>query len=572
MLSGLLVVPSASASGNAISLAVTPKVARVKQKITLTASVTAKTGMPATGGTVTFFDGKLALASAQVVGNKPAAGYTTGNAALTTILAPGAHLLTAVYAGTAQSAGKVTSSAVALEVTGEAGSVTALTAKPNAQNPANYDFTATVLGYGFSAPTGTADFVDSTAKLDFGTAPLAKRSTQAFGNPAVINAQGMPTQIVVADFNGDGYPDIATPDAVFGPSTLEVFLGKANGEFQPPVSYPAEQFASSLLAADFNNDGILDLAVMSQADENGNGVVALYLGNGDGTFQAPINDVIGGTPIEITLGDFNRDGILDFASADYFGNSASISLGNGDGTFQPPVAYKVGSGPYSISSGDFNNDGFEDLAIVNDNDDTVSVLLGKGNGKFQLQTVYNTGFQVEYVVAADLNGDGNQDLMVANFGEQTVGVLLGNGDGTFQDQVAYAVGGYDSGIAVGDLNGDGIPDLAVAYYQPASFGVLIGNGDGTFAPVKDYATGQTQGFEVTIADLNGDGTPDVIVSDIHSSISVLLNGTESRAKLTNVAVPGTAGDSEKITATYTGDSHYKTSKSAALKVKGSGTK
>jgi hypothetical protein len=177
---------------------------------------------------------------------------------------------------------------------------------------------------------------------------------------------------------------------------------------------------------------------------------------------------------------------------------------------------------------------------------------------------------VEYVAVADLNADGNQDLIVANFGASNVGVLLGNGDGTFKTQVTYPVGGNDSGIAVGDLNGDGIPDLAVAYYMPAKVGVLIGNGDGTFKKVQDYVTGQSQGYEVTIGDLNGDGTPDLIVSDINASLSVLLNGTEAKAKLMNVAVPGTSKDTEQIVADYDGDSHYKKSKSAVIKVKGSG--
>jgi len=569
LLAGLALVAgsqdaSAAASVNAITLAVSPNPAKVKQKITLTASVTTDK-KPATGGTVTFFDGKLPVARAQVVGTKPAKGYKTGNAILTTILGPGAHSLTAVYAGIAKSPKPVTSKLVNLKVTGNTASTTVLTAKHNQKNPKNYDFTATVHGFGFAAPTQMTDFSDITSNTDLGHATLGKTAIHSLGNGLMTNAQGKPTQTVVADFNGDGFPDVAAADAAFGPSTMVVFLGKANGEFKAPVSYPAGYFASSILAGDFNNDGILDLAVMSQ-----DGVVALFLGNGDGTFQTSLNDSIGGLPVAITLGDFNRDGILDFASTDYFANTASVSLGNGDGTFQAPVAYPVGSGPYFIASGDFNNDGFQDLTVVNDNVNTVSVLLGNGDGTFQKQKTFGTGNQVEYVAVADLNADGNQDLVVANYSDQNVGVLLGNGDGTFQNQVPYAVGGPDSAIAVGDLNGDGIPDLAVSYYVPAKIGVLIGKGDGTFQPVRDYDTGQSQGFEVTIVDLNGDGTPDLISSDINASLSILLNQTDAKAKLTNIVVPGTSKDNEKIVATYGGDSRYAKSKSKPITVKGSG--
>jgi hypothetical protein len=159
---------------------------------------------------------------------------------------------------------------------------------------------------------------------------------------------------------------------------------------------------------------------------------------------------------------------------------------------------------------------------------------------------------------------------VANYADQTVGVLLGKGDGTFQDQVTYPVGGADFGIAVGDLNGDGKPDLAVAYYMPPKVGVLLGNGDGTFKTVRDYDTGQSQSYAATIADLNGDGASDLINSDLHASISVLLNDTGAKAVLTDVTVPGTSQDVEEIVASYSGSARYKLSKSKPIKVKGSG--
>jgi FG-GAP-like repeat len=122
--------------------------------------------------------------------------------------------------------------------------------------------------------------------------------------------------------------------------------------------YPTGYLTSGIVTGDFNNDGILDLLAMSQ-----DGTIALFLGNGDGTFQTPKTDTIGGLPAAIVLGDFNRDGILDFATTDSFANTTSISLGTGDGTFQSPVAYAVGSGPYDMATADFNGDGNQDLAV-----------------------------------------------------------------------------------------------------------------------------------------------------------------------------------------------------------------
>lgn len=566
------VAESTPASVNAITITVSPNPAKVKQKVTLTAKVTTD-NKAATGGTVTFFDGKIQLANAQVVGKKPAKGYKTGTATLTTIVAPGSHSLTAVYGGTAKSAKIVRSKPVVLKITGKTGSTTKLAAKANAQHPKNYDFTASVHGLGLLAPQGTADITDITTNTDLGTAPLdAKTVSHSFAKARVTSAAGMPVQSVVADFNGDGFPDVATANASFNfGDKMAVFLGKADGSFQTPVLYPAGYFASGIVAGDFNNDGILDLAIMSQGGSTGNaGDVDLYLGNGDGTFKAALNYVIGGLPVAVAMGDYNRDGILDFATTDYFANTASVSLGKGDGTFKPPVSYPVGSGPYFIATADFNGDHRLDLAIVNENVSTVSVLLGKGDGTFQAQKTYQTGNQVEFVTTGDLNLDGKQDIVVANYADQTVGVLLGKGDGTFQDQVTYPVGGADFGIAVGDLNGDGKPDLAVAYYMPPKVGVLLGKGDGTFRTVRDYDTGQSQSYAATIADLNGDGASDLIISDLHASISVLLNDTGANAVLTDVTVPGTSQDVEEIVASYSGSARYKLSKSKPIKVKGSG--
>jgi hypothetical protein len=556
---------SAQTPSNAIILGVNPNPAQVKQKITLTANVT-NNGSAATGGTVTFLDGKRALGAAQVVGTKPAKGFVTGEAVLTTILAPGSHSLVASYGGTVSSPGVVRSSKVPLTVNGKTSTATVLTAKPNAQNPQNYDLTGNVTVLGFAAPTNTVGFTDITTGTNLGTAPFDSATiVHTYGNALVTQAMGMASQSVVSDFNGDGFPDVATANASFTVSNIAVFLGKANGQFQTPVTYVTGEFTSGIVTGDFNNDGILDIAAMNQSSD-----VELFLGNGDGTFQTPLDDVIGGTPIAIVMGDFNRDGILDFVTADYFANNASVSLGNGDGTFQPPVPYQAGSGPYSIATADFNGDGFLDLAVVNDNVDTVSVLLGRGDGTFRPQQFYSTGFQVEFVTTGDFNNDGNPDMVVANYGESTVGVLLGNGDGTFQTQVTYPVGSSDSGIAVADLDGDGNLDLAVSYFHPAQLGVLLGNGDGTFGTVTNYKTGQSQGYELSAADLNGDGTPDLISDDLNSSISVLLNETKASAGLTDVVVPGMITDSEQLVAKYAGNARYAASKSAPVTVMGSG--
>src|SRR5439155_1700338 len=151
----------------------------------------------------------------------------------------------------------------------------------------------------------------------------------------------------------------------------------------------------------------------------------------------------GSGPVAVAVGDFNRDGKLDLAVADYgsgchgylcntSSTTVSVLLGNGDGTFQAPRTFVAGIGPNSVAVGDFNGDGILDLAVANYISWTVSVLLGSGDGAFRaVLPALSPDRGPTSVVVGDFNGDGIQDLAVAHYRSTTVSVLLGHGDGTF---------------------------------------------------------------------------------------------------------------------------------------------
>jgi hypothetical protein len=324
--------------------------------------------------------------------------------------------------------------------------------------------------------------------------------------------------VAACDFNGDGKLDLVVANS--SSNSVAVFLGNGDGSFQPVVNYSAG-FAA---VGDFNGDGKLDLAVVN-LDAGGptNGSVSVLLGNGDGSFQPPANYAVGSSPRFIAVGDFNGDGKPDLAVAnggDYPSTNGKIAilLGNGDGAFQPAVNYPAGFFPRSLAVADLNKDGHLDLVVADSYSTNVLVLLGKGDGAFQPAVHQGAGmYYPQSVAVGDFNGDGNPDLAVSNLeiddwsASTSLTVLMGNGDGTFGvTNNYYGVGG--NSVAVADLNGDGRLDLAL----PGA--VLLGIGDGTFQSPVSIEGG---GYFVAVGDFNSDGKPDLAVAG--NVVSVLLN-------------------------------------------------
>jgi uncharacterized protein (TIGR03437 family) len=283
--------------------------------------------------------------------------------------------------------------------------------------------------------------------------------------------------LAIADFNHDGKPDFAvmtqnsTPAQ---PGMVEVFLNQGQGTFLAPKSFAVPAGAVALTAGDFNGDGKPDLAVVtSSAPEEGTqDSVLIFLGNGDGTFSPPVSYRAGPFANDVVAGDFNGDGKLDLAIVN-LGNSgnpptplgpASVSLllGKGDGTFSAGPSTPV-AGLLNIAVGDFNRDGILDLAA--ETEFGLAIVLGRGDGSFGPPTLYPAA--LGSIVVADLNADNIPDLIVSE--SYSASYLLGNGDGTFQPPVflfgsstsAYLEGvgpGVGSLIAV-DLNRDGKIDM-----------------------------------------------------------------------------------------------------------------
>jgi hypothetical protein len=338
----------------------------------------------------------------------------------------------------------------------------------------------------------------------------------SFAGAQVIPVGGGPCSVAVGDLNGDGLPDLAAANS--GSSNVSVMLGDGSGGFGGATNYDTHGSAKAVAIGDLNGDGKPDLVTANGGTYND---VSVLLGNGDGTF-APRFDFFLGTafaPLGIAVGDFNGDGKLDVvtANAGAGGNSVSVLLGDGNGGFSAQYDHAVGTGARSVAVGDFNGDGKLDVAAANYNAATVSVLLGNGSGGFSARFDHSVGFFPKSVAVGDFNGDNEGDLAVANSTSDSVSILRGDGSGGFAASVNYAVAGGPSSVAVGDFNGDGNTDLAVA---ASGVSILIGNGIGGFSAIVNYGAGASAS-SVAIGDFNADGKADLAAGGWGDTVSVL---------------------------------------------------
>ncbi len=346
---------------------------------------------------------------------------------------------------------------------------------------------------------GVVDLV--TANVDDNSATvLAGQGGGKFSLSSVVS-KTVSFGLGVGDFNHDGAFDLVTSDGI---ADIDVFFGTSTGKFLPGVPYGAGRNPELLAVGDYNRDGNLDVAVLA-TNSNTQGTVFIFLGNSDGTFTSGASYSTGIIPISIVTADFNQDGILDMAFTNLDSFNISVMFGNGDGTFQPAVNYptKYGQQPVGLVAADFNNDHFPDLAFTNNLNRYLSMLLNDGTGHFGLEAQFTTHSNGYTIVAGDVNHDGNTDLFFGPNGSDSLEVFLGNGDGTFQPSVKYSTGNLASisDIKIVDVDGDGNNDVVAGVADYLS--VLRGKGDGTFDAHNDFLMPRPSILQLAMVDFTG---------------------------------------------------------------------
>lgn len=375
---------------------------------------------------------------------------------------------------------------------------------------------------------GTKDIVTANEKGN-DVAVLRGDGLGGFKAPVVSAVGENPRAIASADFNGDLKRDLVIANN--GGTTVSVLLGTGGGRFGGQVAYPAGGAGPrSVAVGRFNVDANDDVAVaLSGTSVN---KVAVLLGNGAGTLGAPTTFDVGVTPMALVIADFNGDAKADLAVANYGSGAASdvsILLGDGAGAFAPAVSVPVGIQPDDIAVGDFDTDGHLDLAVANYGSGDVSILLGDGIGGFTSGGTVTVGSKPRALAVADFNEDGWPDLAVTNefLPGQRVAVLLGDGAGGFGAPAQFGIPGLPTALRVADTNGDGHADLAVANNDVDSVSILSGDGTGTFSSALSFSVGDQPGA-LAATDLTGDAKPDLAVVNFDNSnnnLWLLVNTT-----------------------------------------------
>ena len=348
---------------------------------------------------------------------------------------------------------------------------------------------------------------------------------------------GTPVRVALHDLDADGSTDVLLSIArLLSPDdgVLHVFPGLGGFDFAPSTLYDVSGMPLSILAADVDLDGRVDVvhadylgvSIFGGAAFVGSFLTGILHGTGDGMLETAEQLEVGAPATDVGAADLDGDGHQDLVVS-LAGTQPSLvaRLGHGDGTFTAQPGFGDGSLVSRILIADITDDSVPDLVAALADRPGIELFVGTGSGAFAAATQVSDVPAVDLELA-DMNGDGSDDLLSCDPESGVVQVHFGSSTGSFSAPLAFDSGGRPSGIDVGDFDGDGLLDVIVANApsgpgaQGSNLAFLKGSGPTLAAPLVTSASGAQ---DVVAADLDGDGVLDAAVSQYVGSSSIQLH-------------------------------------------------
>jgi hypothetical protein len=350
------------------------------------------------------------------------------------------------------------------------------------------------------------------------------------GGFTIARAGAIATEL--GDLNGDGRADLVT----LAGTAAQAALSHGNGAFDPPIANDLGGTPARAKLADLDRDGDLDLVVAK-----GGNSVAVLSGHGDGTFDPRVDYAMSGGASGLAVADLDRDGDPDVVAVG--GSGATVRLGDGAGGLGAAIAFSAGPVPLQVAAGDLTSDGVPDLFVTQDFNQNAVTMIGNGNGTFHAGSTLGTGGLAMDVALADLDRDGRLDAVFPRQGFDAMGpdssikVLRGRGDGTFDPIRVFEVGVQPNSVVIADVDLDGVLDIVSSEETAQTVSVSIGNGDATFRERVGYGSTGIFPARLSIGDVNADGRPDVAVANVTSgTVTVLLHRNDGPELQVNLAI------------------------------------